>query len=157
MLTIKNFRHLKVTKIKPWSIYFDYEGKHYLIHGKSELGEGSWQELYERELDENGKYTLKKLGCSNYATDDVASEYIKKQNGKITVYSQVDKKFFAYMLTKRGFANGIMEEVVYAVAEQVAKINSEIEEHEKAISKLKEQRRAVENLMEAKGASQNES
>lgn len=157
MLTIKSLRHLKITKVKPWSIYFDYEGKHYLIHGKSELGEGSWQELYERELDENGKYNLIKLGCCNYATDSVASDYIKAQNGKTTVYSQVDKAYFAYMLTKRGFANGVMEEKVLAVAERVAKINGEIEEHEKAISKLKEQRRAVESLTEAKVVYQNES
>lgn len=157
MLTIKSLHHLKITKIKPWSIYFDYEDRHYLLHGKSELGEGSWQEFYERELDENGKYNLISLGCCNYATDCVTSDYIKAQNGKTTVYSQVDKAYFAYMLTKRGFANGIMEEKVLAVAERVAKINSEIEEHEKAISRLKEQRRAVENLIEPKGVARSES
>lgn len=157
MLHITTPAHLKITKVKRWSICFDYDGKHYLLLGKSELGEGDWQELYERELDENGKYNLIKLGCCNYATDSVASDYIKAQSGKTTVYSQVDKAYFAYMLTKRGFANGVMEEKVLAVAERVAKINGEIEEHEKAISRLKEQRRAIENLMEPKGVMGNES
>lgn len=155
MLHITTPAHLKITKVKRWSICFDYDGKHYLLLGKSELGEGDWQELYERELDENGKYNLIKLGYCDYATDSVDSDYIKKQNGKTTVYSQVDKAYFAYMLTKRGFATGVMEEKVKEIAERVAEIDSEIQKHEEAIAHLRRQRSNIESLKEAKEENKN--
>ena len=48
-------------------------------HGSYEMGEGSWQELYERELNECGKYKLTRLKSCGYAKDDVSEDYIKKQ------------------------------------------------------------------------------
>ena len=61
MINITDISLLKITRVRPWSICFDYDNKHYLIHGSSEMGEGSWQELYKRDLDVNGKYKLTHL------------------------------------------------------------------------------------------------
>lgn len=143
MLHITDLSLLRITKVKPWSICFDYDGKHYLVLGKSELGEGSWQEFYERKLNENGKYNLVKLGCCNYATDSVASDYIKKQAGKTTVYSHINKVYFVYVLTKHGFASGVMEPMVAEVSERKAEIEKIIKAHEKEIALLRGQKREV--------------
>lgn len=94
---------LKITKVKPWSICFDYDGKHYLIHGNYELGEGSWQTLYERELDANGKYTLNFIKHCNHGPDNVSRDYIKRQNGNTIVYRNIDKEYFIGKLIDRGF------------------------------------------------------
>ena len=105
MLGIKNLTLLKITKVKPWEIFFDYNNKHYFLHGKNEEYE-EFQELYERYLDKNGNYTLEFIkGCSE--TEDVKSIYIKNAYGKSIVYSQIDKDFFVKQLMKYGFVKTI--------------------------------------------------
>ncbi|MEE1503675.1 MAG: hypothetical protein UGF89_05450 [Acutalibacteraceae bacterium] len=155
MLNITNLSLLKITKVRPWSICFDYDGVHYLLKGKSELGEGDWQDLYERELDHNGKYILNKLGCCEFAPERVDVDYVKKQKGRTLVYSQIDKAFFAYKLTKRGFATGVMENKIKEVAERIAEVDVEIKKHEEAIAQLRQQRRDIESLKETKVENKN--
>lgn len=137
MINITDFSLLKITRVRPWSICFDYEDKHYLIHGSYEMGEGSWQELYERELNECGKYKLTCLKSCGYAKDDVAEDYVKKQQGKTIVYSHIDKGYFAYKLTKRGFATGVMEKVVQEEEKHIAKVEKQIKNYEEKIRQLR--------------------
>ena len=134
---------LKITRVRPWSICFDYNGKDYLIHGSYECGEGSWQELYSRELDVNGKYNLTHIKDCAFADDNVSDDYIVKQRGKTIVYRNVYKKFFAYKLTKRGFATGIMEKDVKIAEKHVAKLLKRIADYEEKISQL---RRTISNI-----------
>ena len=129
IIDIQDFSLLKVTKVRDWSICFDYDDKHYLLHGTSETGEGSWQELYERELDKNGKYKLTFIS-NKYGDDYVAYDYIKRQNGKTIVYSMVDKDFFVYKLTKRGFATGIFEDEVIKQKGKISKLRDELKTYE---------------------------
>lgn len=135
MIDIKDLSLLKIKKVKKWVIFFDYDNKHYFIHGNYEFGEGSWQELYERELNCCGKYNLKRMAtiCS---TDRVADDYIKKQKGNTIVYSQVDKKYFAYKLTKRGFATGIMECSVKRNQNKIQKVKTQIQKYKDKIREL---------------------
>ena len=103
MFKIEDLSLLKITRIKPWAILFDYDNKHYFLHGKNEEYD-EYQELYERSLDKNGNYTLKfikgRLGAEN-----IKSVYIKNLYGKSMVYSQIDKEFFVKQLVRYGFAN----------------------------------------------------
>lgn len=39
MINIQDVSLLKITKVKNWSILFDYDDKHYLLHGVDECGE----------------------------------------------------------------------------------------------------------------------
>lgn len=135
MIDIKDLSLLKITKVKNWAIYFDYDGKHYFIHGNYEIGEGSWQELYERDLNYYGQYSLKRIK-GNCSTDRVASDYISKQKGKTIVYSQIDKKHFAYKLTKRGFATGIMEHLVKSEQNKIQKVEAQIQKYRDKIHEL---------------------
>lgn len=143
IIDIKNLSLLKITRVRGWAICFDYDGKHYLLHGASEMGEGSWQDLYERELDEHGKYKLNFITNSNYGSEYVANEYIKKQNGKTIVYSLIDKNYFVYKLTKRGFATGIFEDEVSRQKEEIMKLQTELKVYE---DKCRELRNRINTL-----------
>lgn len=92
---------LQITKVKPWAVYFDYENKHYLLHGKAD-GYESVQELCERQLDKNGNYDLIFIK-SRYGRDYLASDYIKSINRKTIVYNQIDKEYFREQLIRSGF------------------------------------------------------
>lgn len=137
---------LGITRVRDWSICFDYDDKHYLLHGKSEAGEASGQEFYERFLDENGKYELKHIKSKWFINDNVAWDYIRcnynKQSNPI-VYSQIDKEFFAYKLTKRGFAAGIMEQRVKTEEDKIKDVKAQIREYE---DKIRELRQSISKL-----------
>ena len=92
---------LEITKVKPWAIYFDYDNKHYLLHGKAD-GYESIQELYERQLDKNGNYDLIFIK-SRYGRYYLDSDYIKSISRKTIVYNQIDKEYFSEQLTRSGF------------------------------------------------------
>lgn len=136
MINIQNVSLLKITKVKNWSILFDYDSKHYLLHGVEEYGEPDRQELYERNLNQNGKYDLEYQGTC-YGTAYVSRDYIKSKNRKTIVYNQIDKDFFAYKLTKRGFAKGIMEDKVNYENDRINKIQKQIRTFEYKVSELR--------------------
>lgn len=92
---------LEITKVKSWAIYFDYDNKHYLLHGKAD-GYESIQELYERQLDKNGNYELIFVK-SRYGKDYLASGYIKSIDRKTIIYNQIDKEHFRKQLIRSGF------------------------------------------------------
>ena len=137
MINIIDLSLLKITKVRPWSILFDYDNEHYLIHGSSEFGEGSWQEFYKRELNEHGKYNLTHLKNHAYADEHVSYDYIKRQRGHTIVYKNIDKEYFAYKLTKRGFATGIMEKKVKEEQKHIAKVEKQIKKYQEKIWQLK--------------------
>ena len=97
---------LQITKVKPWAIYFDYDNRHYLLHGKAD-GYESIQELYERQLDKNGNYDLIFIK-SRYGKDYLASGYIKSVSRMTIVYNQIDKEYFRDQLIRSGFV-GMVE------------------------------------------------
>lgn len=106
LINIQNPSLLKVTRVRDWSICFSYDGQNYLIHGCSECGEGSWQNLHKRELNKYGKYTLEYIG-NHRGDDQVKYDYFNSKTGKPLVYSHINKEEFAYKLTKNGFATGV--------------------------------------------------
>ena len=136
MINITDLSLLKITKVRPWSILFDYGDKHYLIHGGYEMGEGSWQDLYERELDKNGKYNLIRLKTVN-GDDDVRHDYIKRQRGNTIVYKNIDKEYFVYKLIKRGLSTGIMENKVNEEQKHINKVEKQIKKYEEKIRQLR--------------------
>lgn len=138
-INVTDLSLLEITKVKDWAINFDYDGKHYLLHGSSELGEGSWQELYERILNQNGHYKLNHIKNKLYADEYVVNDYIKRQKGKTIVYRNIDKEYFVYKLTKRGFATGIMEERVNEEEKHIAKIEKQIKNYEEKIRELRQE------------------
>lgn len=142
-LNITDLNLLKITRVRNWSISFDYDNKHYLLHGTSELDGGSWSELFEKTYDEKGKYHLEQIGATR-SSEYVINDYLKKQKGKTIVYSQIDKEFFAFQLTYRKLATGIMEEKVKDVEKEQEKIQKKINYHKEKILEL---RKEFQNLL----------
>ena len=95
IIDIQDLSLLKITKVKPWAIYFDYDKKHYLLHGKSD-GCESVQELYERHLNKNGFCTLEFIK-SNYGNEYVSNDYIKFSRWK---FWNKDKYVSTYFVEK---------------------------------------------------------
>lgn len=137
MINITDLSLLKITRVRPWAILFDYGNEHYLIHGSYEFGESSWQEFYKRKLDKNGKYNLTHLKNCPHADEYVSNDYIKRQRGNTIVYKNIDKEYFAYKLTKRGFATGIMENKVKEEQKHITKVEKQIKKHEEIIRQLR--------------------
>lgn len=101
IIDIQELSLLKITKVKPWAIYFDYDQKHYLLHGKSD-GYESVQELYERHLDKNGFWTLEFIK-SDYGNEYIINYYIKPISWQTIVYNQIDKEYFVRHMAIHGF------------------------------------------------------
>lgn len=146
LLDIQDLALLKITCVKKWEIRFDYDGIHYLLRGVGESGEPDRQELYERKVASDGQYELFYI-ITNYGSENVKTDYIKRNTGikenfaydNPIVYSQIDKNFFVYKLTKRGFAFGIMDNKVKEESQRISKIQKQIIELQNQIYELREQ------------------
>ena len=146
MLDIQDLSLLKITCVKEWQVRFDYDETHYLLRGVGESGEPDRQELYERKVASDGKYELFYI-TTNYGSENVKTDYIKRNTGikenfvydNPIVYSQIDKNFFVYKLTKRGFASGIMENKVKEESQRISKVQNQIMKLQDQIYELKQQ------------------
>lgn len=146
MLDIQDLSLLKITCVKELEIRFDYDDIHYLLHGIGESGEPDRQDFYKRTIFQDGKYELSYI-TTTYGSENVRNDYIRINNknkdefgyyDKI-VYSHIDKEFFAYKLTKRGFATGIMENKVKEESKRISKIQGQIMELQDQIYELRQQ------------------
>ena len=120
---ITNSQLLKINRVRDWSICFSYDGQGYLIHGRYECGEGSWQELFKRDLDKNGNYSLE------YITGVAGDESVKNryfEYNKTLVYSQIDADAFLYKLTKAKLATGKYQETIDSENAELAILKQEL-------------------------------
>lgn len=146
LLDIQDLALLKITCVKEWEIRFDYDGIHYLLHGTGDAGEPDRQDFYERTVFQDGKYELSYI-TTTYGSENVRTDYIRissKNKDEFgyydkLVYSHIDKEFFAYKLTKRGFATGIMENKVKEESQRISKVQKQITELQDQIYELREQ------------------
>lgn len=92
---------LKITKIRPWfALNFDYDGNHFLLHEEWDSDDGCrYTQLYKKECDENGRYSLTEI---NWSYDDIF-DFIKENNAQGLAYKNIDKEYFLRQLTKNDF------------------------------------------------------
>lgn len=86
----------EITKVKPWKIYFDYDEKHYMIHGEKEVGEPVSVSLYERIIDEKGHWELEHINSVLMSSEYVGNYYFNMTSGM--TYNQLDIKRFIVMM-----------------------------------------------------------
>lgn len=131
-LHIENMHLIEITKIKPWSIDFKYDGTRYLLHESDEDYESSVT-LYRKEVDENGRYELFVLG-----------RHIGSLNGYIgfrkrsAAYKHINKERFIKSLVKYGLSSGAYERE-YAMYMEASKWLN------KSIKALEEQKQLLDN------------
>lgn len=102
-LIITDLNKLKITKVKNWAIYFNYDNEKYLLHGSGECGEYTYT-LFKRVHIFNDKYELKAIFSDRSTDDYVANEFIKESKKNTLVYDQIDKKYFIDKLVEWGFS-----------------------------------------------------
>lgn len=102
-LIITDLSKLKITKVKDWAIYFNYDNEKYLLHGSCCDYEYGYN-LYKRIPDiSKNRY---KLDCiaRDFSDDDcIRHEFTKESVKRGFTYSQIDKEYFVNKLVEWDF------------------------------------------------------
>lgn len=105
MLHIESLEELKITKVTEWKIYFDYDGKHYMLIN-SEDGYENMTMLYERVFNTHGTTIDLILVASNPNTM-YGLGYIRYKRS--ATLSDIDKVYFVKKLVAEGLSDGLFE------------------------------------------------
>lgn len=124
---------IKITKVKPWAIYFDYEDKKFLLHESSDCYESSTT-LYER-IHKNGKYELKTI--KSYYGQIISLNYFSKKSGR--TYSQINTNIFLRKLVYKGLVQN------KKISDELSKMQQEIEKYKQIEYFCKNKRLELEN------------
>lgn len=131
---VSKLTDVKITKVKPWAIYFKIKDEHYLLHEHSEGGETSIQ-LYHRELNEFGNW---KLDClvGDFIGQSLLSmiKTISKRGNAVIVYSQIDIKFFVFKLSMKGFITSCLDKEVKKTKKEIEFRKEEIKTLERILT-----------------------
>lgn len=147
MLEIKDLSKLKITKVKPWAIYFDYDCEKYLLHGRQEDYEYDIT-LYKRvPLNDKGEYKLEYISSKISASDYIENMYIKYFS-KQMCYKNINKEYFVKKLTYDGFCCGMYDKYVKNLKRKVDAINGEIKIFENNIRNLQLDKRGLLEMKE---------
>lgn len=118
MLIISNVNDIRIKKVQPWGIHFDYAGKHYFLHRYNDWDNAL--NLYEKtyvidEKHKNGdyyelnciasKYIDPKCFTDYFVRDSISKRTFSNKNKKFSkegsiTYKFIDKYEFAYKLTR---------------------------------------------------------
>lgn len=105
-LYIDDLSKLKVTKVKPFCIFFEYDGTKYMLHESSDGFDASVT-LYKRDVSDKGYWELEPI-CSKFHSLEV-DEYIRGYK-KGFAYNHTRKDIFVKRLLAEGFTYGLFEE-----------------------------------------------
>lgn len=136
-LVITDLSKIKITKLKSWAIYFEYNSDKYLLHESTDDYDTTVT-LYKRiPYNDFGKYELEYL-CSKPYMEIPSIEYNKKKKHRIGTHSQINIEKFVYDMTFDGyFSSKYDEEIaiekspIYKKKKQIEKLQKEIELLEK--------------------------
>ena len=109
-ITEEDLDKLKITKVKPRLIYFDYDDKHYMIH-ESGIGGYYSTSLYERIFDKCGNVLeYKNIFCTDNSLDIAKFignnfKYNSIHDSINITHNQIDKSQFVNTLYKYGFCD----------------------------------------------------
>lgn len=118
ILIISNINDIKIKKVQPWGIHFDYAGKHYFLHRYNDWDDAL--NLYEKTyvIDEKhkkgdyyelnciaSKYINPKCFTDYFVRDSISQRTFSNENKKFSkegsiTYKFIDKYEFAYKLEK---------------------------------------------------------
>jgi hypothetical protein len=123
-IKITDLRKLRIKRIRYDKVYFDYDGKHYLL--VDDTDEDAHLSLYERELS-NSKVRLTFLiGDIICGGTDQFIKDISKRRATHTVYSNIDREYFVKKLTVAGLVSGMYSEVYEDYKAEMDKLAEQI-------------------------------
>lgn len=132
-LEINDLDKLKITRVKYYLIYFDYDGEHYMLINDTD--EDAHLSLYRRNITDKGFVTLEFI-TGRITTLSIGS--FIRYAGKQMVYANINKEYFVKTLVKAEMSTGLYEYSYNKMREQVDKISDEI-------AKLKDKRETLIN------------
>lgn len=110
-INIEDLSKLKITKIADFRIYFNYDGKHYMLIENRD--DDAVISLYEREISDKGFVKTRCMQSEIAYRMDIESFIkdisAKNKSGHI-VYANIDKEYFVKQLMKIGYADSLFEE-----------------------------------------------
>ena len=139
-LEITDLSKFKITKLKPWAIYFTYDNIKYLLHEYSD--DDSNIVLYKRiQLNNSGKYKLEPI---SYSWSDIPEityklKYIRSNKGR--THNQINIEKLVYTLTEMGLFSGIYYQEIVKKNDPIYRKKQEIEKLQREIDILESFRR----------------
>ena len=97
-LIITDYDKLKITKVKYWAIYFEYDGEKYLLHCDGELYEEVTTLYHRIPINNKGFYKLEIV--NRYYGNKIP--WLKCNYNKHTL-SAIDKVEFVYKMKEYGY------------------------------------------------------
>lgn len=134
-LNIKDLKLFKVTKIKPWAIYFTYDNERYLLHGRScdyEYDVTLYKRIYEK-----GKFRLKHLKSEISDTDQIMYNFLPHDRRKNIIYKHIDNKKFIKKLSYKGFCRSVFDDEIEEDKKYIEECKKRIKFFEKEIRKIR--------------------
>lgn len=141
-INITDLKKLKITKVRPWKIYFKYENKNYMLISENEDEHISF---FEREIS-NGKIRLHFINSTN--TWGGIQSFIKdisKHAVTNVVYTNIDKEFFVKKLIALDLVCGIYSTEYTNTVNKMQNIQDEIDALQKRINDLKTKSKEYHN------------
>lgn len=135
-ITADKIDTFKITKVKNWAVYFEYDGSKYLLHEASEDFETSTTLYYRRQLNGMGKYDLVPIGHC-YGIPAVMC-YGRKYWHSGKPYNDIDIKKFVFKLTYNGTVGGMYENEVFFRKRTITTLEELKKGLDKEIQKLRE-------------------
>ena len=132
---IEDISKLRITKVKPWKIYFRYDNDEYMLIDDTE--EDAHISLYRRYKLPSGNHTVE---CINGAITCMGvSGFIRevsKGRPKHLVYANIDRNYFVMRLIELGFSTGYLEGRHKKFEARDKKLRQEVEDLQFKIAKL---------------------
>ena len=95
---------VKITRIKPWAIYFTCNDKRYFLLDRWDTDDGnSYLQLYEKEIFSNGRYQVKPLRDGTLCGSVYNFIKYRTENKRPTL-SEIDIGYFISRLFEDGYA-----------------------------------------------------
>lgn len=138
-LNITDLDKLKITKVKPWVVYFTYDGQRYFLHDDSD--EDRCTGLYKK----NGKNIERISGVITLSKPyDFIRIKKKIKPSKILVYNQIDKEYFVKKLTRQGIVDSLFQKDIDELNEKISFNKEEIRQLKIDIDKKESEIRKLE-------------
>lgn len=145
-LNIEDLSKLKITKIADFRVYFDYDGKHYMLIENRD--DDAVISLYEREISDKGFVKTRCMQSEIAYRMDIES-FIKdisarNKSGHI-VYVNLDKEYFVKQLMKIGYADSLFDEQYKEMCNKKKKTMEKIFKLEQELQSLRRSLNTIDN------------
>ena len=141
-INITDISKLKITKVKPWKLYFEYDNTEYMLIDDTD--EDAHISLYKRHKLPSGNHRVE---CINGAITCMGIHGfirdISKKRPEHLVYANIDRNYFVLNLIELGFSTGYLEGRHKKFMARRNNIQEEINKLQLKITKLQDENKKL--------------